>query len=105
MAARRPVAIECGAVPAPARSRTTAVASTRLPNTLGALAVAISDRLLAGLRDRSELGPSDAAALVILSRVPQRIEDVSRQLGVSHSATVRLVDRLEAAGLAARAPG
>jgi DNA-binding MarR family transcriptional regulator len=81
------------------------VASDRLENTLAALVVAINDKLLEGLANSSDLGPSDTAALVVLSRVPQRIEAVSRQLGLSHSATVRLVDRLDAAGLARRRPG
>jgi DNA-binding MarR family transcriptional regulator len=76
-----------------------------LENTLGALAVAISDRLLAELRHGYDLAPSDAAGLVVLARIPQPIEAVRRQVGLSHSATVRLVDRLEAAGLAARVPG
>jgi DNA-binding MarR family transcriptional regulator len=87
------------------QSAAPSAASERLENTLGALAVAISDRLLGGLRRGYELAPSDAAALVVLARIPQPIEAVRRQVGLSHSATVRLVDRLEAAGLAARVPG
>jgi MarR family transcriptional repressor of emrRAB len=87
------------------RSRTTGVAGSRLANTFAALALAISDEVMGQLSRRYSLGPSDAAALVVLSRAPQRIEDVSRQLRLSHSATVRLVDRLEAGGLAARSPG
>ena len=79
--------------------------SGRLANTFAALAVTINDRLLVGLAERYELGPSDTAALVVLGRVPQRIEDVRQQLGLSHSAAVRLVDRLEASGLAVRGRG
>jgi MarR family transcriptional regulator, negative regulator of the multidrug operon emrRAB len=86
-------------------SRAAAIASRRLPNTVAALALAVTDMLLVGLDERYHLGPSDAAALIILSRRSQRIEDISQQLGVSHSATVRLVDRLEDMGLAGRAPG
>jgi MarR family transcriptional regulator, negative regulator of the multidrug operon emrRAB len=87
------------------QSRTTGVAGGRLANTFGALALAITDDVMGQLSRRYFLGPSDAAALVVLSRAPQRIEDVSQQLRLSHSATVRLVDRLEAGGLAARSPG
>jgi DNA-binding MarR family transcriptional regulator len=88
-----------------AKSRQAGVESQRLPNTFAALSVAINDRLIGGLVDRFDLTPSDASALIILARVPQRIEDVSRQLGLTHSATVRVIDRLESGGLATRAPG
>jgi len=80
-------------------------ASERLENTFAALVVAISDDIVRELSHRWQLGPSDAAALVVLSRVPQRIEGVSRQLGISHSATVRLVDRLVDSGFAVRGQG
>jgi MarR family transcriptional regulator, negative regulator of the multidrug operon emrRAB len=79
--------------------------SDRLENTLAALAFAINDGVIARLADRYGLGSSDAAALVVLSRIPQRIDDVSQQLRISHSAAVRLVDRLVASGFATRAPG
>src|ERR1051326_2481301 len=80
-------------------------ASDRLENTFAALVVAVSDDILRGISDRWQLGASDAAALVVLSRVPQRIDGVSRQLGLSHSATVRLVDRLVDDGFALRGRG
>ena len=48
-------------------------------------------------------GPSAPAALLALHRRPhQSIESLRRPLGLSHSATVRLVDRLEEDGLVAR---
>jgi MarR family transcriptional regulator, negative regulator of the multidrug operon emrRAB len=80
-------------------------ASDRLENTFAALVVAVSDGILKEISDRWQLGASDAAALVVLSRVPQRIDGVSRQLGLSHSATVRLVDRLVDNGFAVRGRG
>ena len=63
-----------------------------------------------GIAGRSGLGPSDAAALVVLARPKRsvanlRIEALRHDLGLSHSAAVRLVDRLQAAGLASRESG
>jgi MarR family transcriptional regulator, negative regulator of the multidrug operon emrRAB len=77
----------------------------RLSNTFGALVTEVAARLHDGLVERSGLGLSDVAAVVLLSRAPRRIEDLSRILHLSHSAAVRLVDRLEDATLADRTPG
>ncbi len=64
---------------------------------LGALAVAIGDVVQAGSRD---------AALVSLDSHPARsVAELSRALGRSHSATVRLVDGMVAAGLLERRTG
>ena len=65
---------------------------------MGALALALCDRMEA---DRSAALPD--AALIHLShcRSPT-IESLRRVLNLSHSATVRLADRLESAGLAKR---
>ena len=69
----------------------------RVANLLGALAVAIEDVVQAGSRD---------AALVSLDSHPARsVAELSRALGRSHSATVRLVDGMAAAGLLERQPG
>jgi MarR family transcriptional regulator, negative regulator of the multidrug operon emrRAB len=66
-------------------------------NVTGALAVAITDRLR---------GESDAAALItLLERGGLSIEWLRRIVGLSHSATVRLVDRLTAQELVARRAG
>jgi MarR family transcriptional repressor of emrRAB len=65
----------------------------------------ISGRIELALAEGLGLGTSAGAAIVLLSRMPRRIEDLSTILGLSHSATVRLVDRLESSGLAARTPG
>jgi DNA-binding MarR family transcriptional regulator len=69
----------------------------RVANMLGALAVAIDDLVQAGSRD---------AALVSLDSHPARsVAELSRALGRSHSATVRLVDGMAAAGLLERRSG
>ena len=69
----------------------------RVANLLGALAVAIEDSVQAGSRD---------AALVALDSHPRRsVAHLSRALGRSHSATVRLVDGMAAAGLLERRTG
>jgi MarR family transcriptional regulator, negative regulator of the multidrug operon emrRAB len=66
-------------------------------NVTGALAVAIADRLS---------GDSDAAALItLLERGGLTIEWLRRIVGLSHSATVRLVDRLCDQGLVRRWAG
>jgi DNA-binding MarR family transcriptional regulator len=81
------------------------IRSDRLENTFGALLVEAAARLQATLADRFSLGLSDASALIVLSRRSRRIEDLRQILGLTHSATVRLVDRLEAASLVERTPG
>jgi MarR family transcriptional regulator, negative regulator of the multidrug operon emrRAB len=64
---------------------------------LGGLSVAVGDAVAAGSRE---------AALVALDSHPNRtVGHLSRALGRSHSATVRLIDGLERAGLVARRPG
>jgi MarR family transcriptional regulator, negative regulator of the multidrug operon emrRAB len=77
----------------------------RLENLLGALALSLADQV----RERAEAvagaGPSGPAALLAIYRRPhQPIEALRRAIGLSHSATVRLVDRLEADGLVSRRP-
>ena len=64
---------------------------------LGGLAVAIGDSVAAGTRE---------AALVALVNHPgQSVAQLSRALGRSHSATVRLVDGLKRDELIERHPG
>jgi len=66
-------------------------------NVLGALALGVSDRLAAS---------SDAAALItLLERGQLTIEWLRRIIGLSHSASVRLVDRLAAERLVQRHAG
>ncbi len=78
----------------------------RLENLFGSLLTAISDSLTA--RDEEAAGHSGAtaAALAYLNQTPGlSIDRLKRPLGLSQSATVRLVDRLVTDGLAQRRPG
>lgn len=78
----------------------------RLENLLGALVVALDDEMVAASESVAGNGASAPAALVGLYRRPeQSIEQLRWSVGLSHSATVRLVDRLEADGLVVRRPG
>jgi DNA-binding MarR family transcriptional regulator len=69
-------------------------------------------RFITGRRLRSSLyrGPAgqlsreQLAALTTLARDDLRMSDLAAELGLSESATTRLVDRLEAAGLVRRIP-
>jgi DNA-binding MarR family transcriptional regulator len=72
-------------------------------NLLGAVALAMTDRM-------SEIpapSPTAAAALIMLHRFldAPTIEGLRQALGLSHSGTVRLVDRLERDGHLRRRPG
>lgn len=74
-----------------------------LPNLLGAAALAVTDRVDARMRETSGLGGQAPAALLTVGSRPGRpIKHLSRSLGLSHSGTVRLVDRLEDRGWVAR---
>jgi DNA-binding MarR family transcriptional regulator len=78
----------------------------RLGNLLGATALAVTDRMLAGLRTVEGLGASSAAALVALADAPGlSVTDLGRGIGLSQPAAARMVDGLERAGLAGRSPG
>jgi DNA-binding MarR family transcriptional regulator len=74
-------------------------------NVLGALGLALADRL-AEAAERAG-GGSAAAALTTLygTRAGIRIDGLARVVGLSHSGAVRLVDRLEADGLVERRRG
>ncbi len=79
---------------------------SRQGNLLGAVALAVSDRLNETLTHGERGGLSGVAALVhIRLRPGHTIELLARVLALSHSATVRLVDRLEADGLVERRSG
>ena len=70
---------------------------------LGALALALADRIAARAEDASNLHDSAASAVVLITNHPGKSVDTLRHtLGLSHSGAVRLVDRLEAAGLVER---
>lgn len=76
-------------------------------NLLGALALAVSDRVTETVADRSGRSASSVAALSALDQFlgEPSIDLLSRVLGLSQSGTVRLVDRLEAEGLVRRSSG
>lgn len=79
---------------------------TRLANLLGAAALAISGAVEDSMRESARRGQVANAALVILLQWPPRsIGNLSKVLRRSHSATVRLVEELEAEGLVSKQPG
>lgn len=76
-------------------------------NVLGALALAVADRMQAAAEEVAGQGASGPAALVALDGLAggQSIDSLRSMLGITHSGTVRLVDRLAAAGLVERRVG
>jgi DNA-binding MarR family transcriptional regulator len=77
-----------------------------LANVLGALALVVTDELGRAVTD--DLGSvTDAAALSALAQFLDgaTVDRVHQVLGVTPSGAVRLVDRLESAGLVTRAAG
>ena len=76
-------------------------ARARLANLLGAFSVAAMDRQTDAAGGSRRV--TDAAALTTLRQRPHRATaSLARTLGRSHSATVRIVDRLATAGLVER---
>lgn len=76
---------------------------TRLANLLGALATGISDRLRLAAAEKTFMGGEAAAALIVIGhKAGLSIDRLGRVLRLSHPGTVRVVDRLVAAGLAER---
>src|SRR4030095_13227444 len=82
-------------------------ASARRANLLGSLGLAVADRVRAAGEDELGLGGSAPAAIVPLSTylAAQPLDAIGQAFGITASAVVRLVDRLEAEGLAERLPG
>jgi MarR family transcriptional regulator, negative regulator of the multidrug operon emrRAB len=76
-------------------------------NLLGAVSLAVAERLEAATQEAAAHGGSVPAALNALESYLDRssIDTIRRPLGLTHSAAVRLVDRLVAAGLVKREPG
>ena len=83
------------------------VSTTGGTNLLGALVVALGDRVDASITRSSGLARNDAIALSALHHFLEapRIDRIADVLGLTSSGTVRLVDRLEAAGLVRRSAG
>eukprot|EP00435_Cladocopium_sp_Y103_P078351 s1_g2090.t1 len=75
----------------------------RTTNLMGALALALTDRITSGMKEAFERSGESAAAIIVLGYAPGLSIDVLRQvLDRSHPGTVRLVDRLEEDGLVER---
>lgn len=69
----------------------------KLSNKLAALALAITE---AAMAPDDDLAPTAVAALITAANTePLSIGEIAAVVGLTHSATVRLVDRLEAADL------
>jgi DNA-binding MarR family transcriptional regulator len=78
----------------------------RTANLLGAFALAVADRVEAAAERAAARPIGEVAALVAIGNHPgQTIDALRLVIGLSHSAAVRLVDRLEAAGLVERRAG
>lgn len=78
----------------------------RTANLLGALALAVVDRIEAVARDVLDYAGETPAAVVVIGYGPGMSNDkLRRTLGLSHPGSVRLVDRLAAGGLVERRPG
>lgn len=78
----------------------------RLENLVGALVTALSDSLSASADQAAGHTGATASALTYLTHEPGlSIDRLKGPLGLSQSATVRLVDRLAADGLVQRQPG
>jgi DNA-binding MarR family transcriptional regulator len=73
-------------------------------NLLGALALTLSDRLEGAVTAAARLSENDAAALSALHHFldSPRVDLLAQVLGLSSSGAVRLLDRLEEAGLVRR---
>jgi DNA-binding MarR family transcriptional regulator len=75
----------------------------RLANLLGAASLAVTDLVLAGATRAGGVSASGAAALVVLAHAPDLgVTELGRRVGLTQSAAARMVDGLEAAGLARR---
>ena len=79
--------------------------SSHTSNVVGALALALSDRMTEAMS--VDVPVSDVAALSALHHILDRssIEQLRQVLGLTHSGTVRLVDRLVEAGAVRRTAG
>src|SRR6185295_6740682 len=79
----------------------------RSANLLGTVGLAVSDRIRSAGEDELGLGGSAPVAIVALSTylADKPLEEIAGAFGITASAVVRLVDRLETEGLAQRHPG
>lgn len=79
----------------------------RLVNLLGAAAIGLTDAAVCDVATHAALDSTAAAALVVLLDLARSssVQALSLLVGLSHSGTVRLVNRLADAGLVERTPG
>ena len=72
-------------------------------NLLGALALAVTDRIRSGMKETFDRSGETAAAIVVLGYAPGlSVEPLRQVLDLSHPGTVRLIDRLAEDGLVER---
>jgi MarR family transcriptional regulator, negative regulator of the multidrug operon emrRAB len=77
----------------------------RRDNLLGAFILSVSDRLRRETEEAIGHTGASAAALIVIAQFPDRsIEFLRKPIGLSHPATVRVVDRLVEQGLVRRRP-
>ncbi len=83
------------------------MALTREGNVLGALSLVLADRTTHAVAAAADQSQTAAAALSALAQFLDgcTVDRLRRVLGMTSSGTVRLVDRLEAAGQVRRGPG
>lgn len=81
------------------------VMEPEIANLLGALSLAVMDRIEQGARDIIGHAGETPAALIVIGYGPKTNDKLRRILGLSHSGTVRLVDRLVSDRLVERRPG
>jgi MarR family transcriptional repressor of emrRAB len=74
-------------------------------NLLGSFSLAVGDRIRERISAEAEVEGDDASCLVAVATFARgsSIRQLSRLVALSHSATVRLIDRLERLGLVRRA--
>ena len=78
----------------------------RLENILGAMSLALVDKMEKAFGTETGLGPSAVAAVIQIGSNPGlSIETLRRFIALTHSATVRLVDHLVEQGLVLRGEG
>lgn len=83
-----------------------AMSDQRTANLLGALALTVVDRIRRATEGRLGHGGEAPAALITIGHEPGLSNDLLRSaLGLTHSGTVRLVDRLQRDGLVERRAG
>lgn len=78
----------------------------RLGNLLNALAGAVTDAQAAAMAEHAGMKPSAAATVLTLGQNDMlTVSDMSKIVGITHSAMVRLIDGLERRGLVSRGRG